>query len=157
MKLTSFTDYSLRVLIYLAAQPGRRATISEISQTFEISEHHLTKVAHFLGKQGWIATTRGKGGGLSLARPAREIVIGQVVRDTEGADGPAECFSGEDNACVITRCCQLKGVLSQALEAFHAVLDRFTLADITTHGKALRDVLHFHPSATAAPGGACTP
>lgn len=157
MKLTSFTDYSLRVLIYLAAQPGRRATIAEISQTFGISEHHLTKVAHFLGKQGWIATTRGKGGGLSLARPTHEIVIGRVVRDTEGAVDPAECFSGEDDRCVITHCCQLKGVLSEAVKAFHAVLDRHTLADITSNGRALRAVLHFHPSAPAESAGAFTP
>ena len=85
MKLTAFTDYSLRVLIYLAAEPERRATIAEISAAFDIKENHLTKVVHHLGKRGWVETVRGKGGGLMLARPARDIGIGRVVRDTEGA------------------------------------------------------------------------
>ena len=79
MKLTDFTDYSLRVLIYLAARPSRRTTIAEIAGAFDVSEHHLTKVVHFLGKQGWLATSRGKGGGLLLARPPGDISIGSVV------------------------------------------------------------------------------
>ena len=85
MKLTSFTDYSLRVLIYLSAAGDRKATIAEIATAFDVSENHLIKVVHFLGKQGWVATTRGKGGGLALGKPARSISIGQVVRDTEKA------------------------------------------------------------------------
>ena len=83
MKLSTFTDYSLRVLIYLAAQPGRRATIAEIAASFEVSQHHLTKVVHFLGKQGWLATVRGKGGGLGLAQAPQALKVGQVVRATE--------------------------------------------------------------------------
>ena len=150
MKLTAFTDYSLRVLIYLAAQPGRRATISEISGVFEISENHLTKVVHFLGRQGWISTVRGKGGGMQLGRPAGDIRVGQVVRDTEGAALPAECFAQAQSDCAIVPCCRLKGVLAEAVDAFYAVLDRYTLADITRNKAALGSILQFHRAASAA-------
>jgi len=141
MKLTSFTDYSLRVLIYLAADPMRRATIAEIAGAFDISEHHLVKVVHFLGKQGWIETVRGKGGGMLLARPADAICIGDVVRDTEGAAVPAECFSEDGGRCAIGGVCRLKGVLGEAVTAFYAVLDHYTLADISRNRQALGKVL----------------
>lgn len=144
MKLTSFTDYSLRVLIYLAAEPGRRATIAQISSDFAVSENHLTKVVHFLGKQGWISTVRGKGGGIALARQAQDICVGQVLRDTEGKAMPAECFGPEESQCAIVSCCQLKSVLAEAVNAFFAVLDRYTLADITRNKHALTSILHFH-------------
>ncbi len=145
MKLTNFTDYSLRVLIYLAADPSRRATISEIAQAFKVSENHLTKVVHLLGRQGWIDTVRGKGGGIVLAMPPEDIRIGRVVRDTEGSDMPAECFAEDGGRCVITRCCRLKGVLAEAVDAFYAVLDQYTLADLTTNRHVLRKVLMLHP------------
>ena len=141
MRLTSFTDYSLRVLIYLAADPSRRCTIAEIAQRFGISEHHLVKVVHFLGRQGWVTTVRGKGGGIQLARPADEVNIGRVVRDTEGPPVPAECFMADGGNCVITRNCRLKGVLAEAVDAFYAVLDGYTLADITRNRQALVRVL----------------
>ena len=144
MKLTSFTDYSLRVLIYLAAEPTRRATIAEIAEAFEISEHHLVKVVHFLGKQGWIDTVRGKGGGMLLARPAEAICVGHVVRDTEGVDMPAECFSVDGGHCAIGGVCRLRGALAEAVRAFYAVLDRYTLADITRNRQALSKVLMIH-------------
>lgn len=135
MRLTSFTDYSLRVLIYLACEPGRRATIGEIAQAFQVSENHLTKVVHFLGQQGWVATVRGKGGGLALERPAERIVVGDVVRRTEGSTMPAECFDKEHNTCTIARSCRLQGVLREAVEAFQSVLDGYTLADLV-HNRA---------------------
>lgn len=144
MRLTAFTDYSLRVLIYLAANPEHRATVAEICAAFDVKENHLTKVVHHLGKQGWIETMRGKGGGLVLAKPARDICVGQVVRDAEGAVIPAECFSIEKNTCAIVRCCRLKGVLAEAVDAFYAVLDHYTLADITQNRRALSGVLHVH-------------
>ena len=150
MKLTTFTDYSLRVLIYLAADPRHRATIAEISNSFSIKENHLTKVVHFLGKQGWVTTVRGKGGGLLLAKAPKDICIGQVVRDTEGAAIPAECFSTEESNCPIVHCCRLQGVLAEAVDAFHAVLDGYTLADLTRNRQALSSVLHFHRPATQA-------
>ena len=147
MKLTTFTDYSLRTLIYLAAQPERRATIAQIAAAFDISEHHLTKVVHFLGQNGWLANVRGKGGGLSLALSAGAIGVGAVVRQTEGADLPAECFGEEGGHCAITRICRLRGVLGEAVEAFHAVLDRYTLADLVRNRQALGQILFVAASA----------
>jgi len=144
MKLTAFTDYSLRVLIFLATDPDRRATIAEISNAFEISENHLVKVVHFLGRHGWITTVRGKGGGIQLAKAAGDIRVGRVVRDTEGAAMPAECFGEEQSQCAIASCCRLKGVLAEAVAAFYAVLDRHTLADLTRNKAALGSILHFH-------------
>jgi Rrf2 family nitric oxide-sensitive transcriptional repressor len=154
MKLTAFTDYSLRVLVYLAADPLRRATIAEISAAFDVKENHLTKVVHQLGRQGWLETTRGKGGGLALAKAAKDIRIGNVVRDTEGPAMPAECFAAEPSTCPIVDCCRLKGVLDEATRAFHAVLDRYTLADITRNRAGLSAILHVHrpaPRTTRTP------
>ena len=141
MKLTAFTDYSLRVLIYLAADPTRRATIAEIARSFDISENHLVKVVHFLGKQGWIETVRGKGGGIWLAMPPVQVNVGKVVRDTEGAAMPAVCFSEDGDRCVIDGSCRLKGVLGEAVKAFYAVLDRYTLEDISRNRQTLAKVL----------------
>ena len=151
MKLTTFTDFSLRVLIYLAAAPQRRSTIAEICAAFAINENHLAKVVHHLGKHGWIETTRGKGGGIVLAKPADQICVGKVVHDAEGKTVPAECFVGEQSHCAIVSCCHLKGVLAEAVNAFYAVLDRYTLADITRNPRELSSILHFHrPSAQAS-------
>ena len=144
MKLTAFTDYSLRVLIYLAADTTRRATIAEIAEAFGISENHLVKVVHFLGKQGWIETVRGKGGGILLAMPPAQVSVGKVVRDTEGAAMPAECFSVDGGNCVISGACRLKGVLGEAVKAFYAVLDRYTLEDISRNRQTLGRVLMIH-------------
>lgn len=142
MRLTSFTDYSLRVLIYVAAQPEGRATIAEVAKTYGISENHLTKVAHSLGMAGFLTNVRGRGGGLELGRPAAKINVGAVVRHTEGTPVPAQCFK-EDGAflCTISRVCRLRGVLSEATRAFYAVLDRYTLDDIVRNRQALKSVL----------------
>ena len=149
MRLTAFTDYSLRVLVFLAAQPGRRATIAEIATAFDVKENHLTKVVHFLGKAGLLANVRGKGGGLGLAKRPEDIVIGQVVRQTEGVGQPAECFSAEGDCC-IARVCRLRGVLGEALNAFYKVLDAWTLADLVHNRQALAKVL-FVQNAGASP------
>jgi Rrf2 family transcriptional regulator, nitric oxide-sensitive transcriptional repressor len=141
MKLTQFTDYSLRVLILLAAEPGRRATIAEAADAVNASAHHLTKVVHFLGKQGWLTNVRGKGGGMELALPAQHIVVGRVVRATEGTDLPAECFGDAPDNCPIARVCRLRGVFKEAVDAFYAVLDRYTLADLVQNRAALQRVL----------------
>ena len=141
MKLTQFTDYSLRVLIFLAAEPGRRATIAEVADAFNASTHHLTKVVHFLGKEGWLSNVRGKGGGMELALPAQHIVVGRVVRAAEGADLPAECFGDAPDHCPISRVCRLQGVFQEAVDAFYAVLDRHTLADLVQNRSALQRVL----------------
>jgi Rrf2 family nitric oxide-sensitive transcriptional repressor len=126
MRLSRHTDYALRVLIHLAAQPDRLASIAEIARTYAISENHLMKVVHLLGRAGFIRTVRGRGGGIGLAIPAAEIGIGSVVRQTETGLDLADCGS-----CVIAPACGLTGVLSEAMHAFLAVLDRYNLADVT--------------------------
>lgn len=150
MKLTTFTDYSLRVLIYLAAEPKRRATIARIAASFDVSENHLTKVVHFLGKSGWLANVRGKGGGLELALPPELVCIGDVVRQTEGGAVPAECFADEGGHCSIAGICRLSGVLAEAVNAFYATLDRYTLADLVHNRQALARVMFAEPAAMPA-------
>ncbi|MGV3572883.1 MAG: Rrf2 family transcriptional regulator [Ramlibacter sp.] len=156
MKLTAFTDYSLRVLIYLAAQPGQRATIAGIAAAFGVSENHLVKVVHFLGKRGWLANVRGKGGGLALGRAPEQIVVGRVVRDTEGPAGVAECFGEDGGACRIAPACRLRGVLGEAVAAFYAVLDRYTLADLVVNRDALATVLFLDRAAPPPAGRSAT-
>jgi Rrf2 family nitric oxide-sensitive transcriptional repressor len=141
MKVTTFTDYSLRVLIYLATDPDRRATIAEIATAFDIKENHLSKVVHFLALQGWLTTVRGKGGGLELALPPERVNVGDVVRRTEGADHAAECFDSQHNRCRISPVCLLHGVLHEAVQAFHAVLRQYTLADLVRNRQALVPLL----------------
>jgi Rrf2 family transcriptional regulator, nitric oxide-sensitive transcriptional repressor len=142
MKLTTFTDYSLRVLIYLAAQPAERATIAQIAGSFQVSEHHLVKVVHFLGKQGWLANVRGKGGGLELGKAPEAIIVGHVVRETEGGSAQiAACFGESDGDCAIAPDCRLRGVLGEAVQAFYAVLDKYTLADLVNNRQQLASVL----------------
>jgi Rrf2 family nitric oxide-sensitive transcriptional repressor len=152
MRLTSFTDYSLRVLIFLAVAPRGRATIAEIADAYGISENHLMKVAHLLGREGLLVTTRGKGGGLTLARRPSTINVGVVVRLTEGPPVPAECFDRERNACVVSPVCKLRGVLGDAVKAFYAVLDGYTLEDLVRNRHALAKVL-FVESASALQAG----
>lgn len=130
MRLTAFTDFSLRLLMYLAAAPEHKATIGEVAAAYRISEHHMVKVVHLLGKLGLLKNRRGKGGGVALARPAREINLGQVVRLTEGGDMPAECFEPQTNACPISGGCRLRGLLREAVGGFYRVLGQYTLEDI---------------------------
>ena len=112
MRLTLYTDYSLRVLIYLALHGQRRANIGEIAARYRISENHLVKVVHGLVRGGFVTSYRGKGGGIALARAADDINVGEVVRFCERQPRPAECF-GSDNACVITEACGLADVLAR--------------------------------------------
>ncbi len=141
MKLTQFTDYCLRVLIYLAAEPDRRATIAEIARAFAISENHLTKVVHHLSKSGTVHTSRGKGGGLELSRAPEDILIGDVVQEAEGESMPAECFGSGEHCCSIEHICRLRGALQAASQAFYATLNGYTLASMAHNKKALRQVL----------------
>jgi len=132
MRLTNWTDYTLRVLMYCAASEGRAepVTISEIAQAHAISRSHLTKIVMDLSGQGLLATTRGRGGGLRLLKPAREIVLGDVVRLTESDFTMVECFDPGTNQCRLSSHCGLKGVLNAALQAYLRVLDGVTLADL---------------------------
>ncbi|MDZ7851618.1 MAG: Rrf2 family transcriptional regulator [Halomonas sp.] len=129
MHLTRFTDYSLRVLMYLAAKDEQRSTISEIAARFNISRNHLMKVVQDLNHQGYITSIRGKNGGLLLKRAPATISLGKLVRDTERDLKLVECF-GDNNECVITPACRLRPILNEALAAFLAVLDQYTLADL---------------------------
>ena len=145
MKLTAFSDYSLRVLMYLAVQPGRRATIAEIAAAFDISEHHLVKVVHFLAKSGRLTSTRGKGGGLELGAPPEALGVGEIVRDTEGRSVIVECFDPAHPNCSIAGACRLRGVFGEALRAFFAVLDRYTVADLVANDRQLARILFLQP------------
>jgi len=136
MRLTSYTDYSLRVLMYLAAKPDGLSTIREIAAAYAISHNHLMKVVFELGQYGLLENLRGRSGGIRLARAADQIRIGDVVRFTESNTALVECF-GAGNGCAITAPCRLKGALNQALEAFLAVLDRYTLADLVRGNRPL--------------------
>lgn len=129
MRLTAYTDYTLRTLMYLAVNAGKLATIAEIARTYRISETHLMKVVHQLGMAGDIQTIRGRNGGLRLGRPAAAINLGTVVRRTEEDMDLVACFDGSAT-CTISEICVLQAVLHEALAAFLAVLDRFTLADL---------------------------
>ncbi|USQ74307.1 Rrf2 family transcriptional regulator (plasmid) [Roseomonas mucosa] len=128
MRLTRFTDYSLRTLMFLCLRDGENSSIAEIASAYGISEHHLTKVVHRLGQLGLVQTTRGRNGGLRLGRRPEDIVLGQVVRQTEEDLAIVECFGG--GCCPIAGVCELQRALAEALQAFLLVLDRHTLADL---------------------------
>jgi Rrf2 family nitric oxide-sensitive transcriptional repressor len=130
MHLTTFSDYSLRVLMYLGARRGERCTIAEIAGAYGISENHLMKVVHGLARHGWVETLRGRGGGLRLAKAPADIKLGDVVRETEAEDPLVECFDSAASACRIGATCVLRGVLDNANDAFYAELDRHTLRDL---------------------------
>jgi len=154
VRLTRFTDYSLRVLMYAAMAPAGRTTIADIAKAFGISQHHLTKVVHHLGRLGVLANTRGRNGGVGLARAAARINLGEVVRATEGTGHPAEC-TGADGDCPIAGTCRLEHVFGEAMAAFYAALDRYTLADLLVNKKALVAVLDRRPAPPAAAAAAC--
>ena len=129
--------------MFVATAPEGRATIAEVAKAFSISENHLVKVAHLLGREGFLVNTRGRGGGLRLAREPRDLNIGRLVRATEGDALPAECFDREAEArCAIAGACRLAGVLSQATEAFFEVLDRTSLQELVANREALVSILH---------------
>lgn len=132
MRLTNWSDYSLRVLMFCAACAEREhpATISEIAEAHGISRSHLTKIVMTLSGMGLLETTRGRGGGLRLLKPAQDIVLGDVIRRTETDFTLVECFDNEHNTCLLNGHCRLKGAFQQAMDAYLAVLDGVTLADL---------------------------
>lgn len=135
MKLTQFTDYSLRVLMFLAVHPDEKVSIAQIASAYEISENHLMKVVHLLGQLELIRTERGRGGGMRLASSPDQIRIGEVVRQTEPDFELVECFDPQRCTCRIAPECVLRRALGEAQAAFLAVLDRYTLADLTAQPK----------------------
>ncbi len=142
MRLTQWTDYALRVLMFCATRQQREAapTIAEIAHAHDISRSHLMKVVMELSAKGWLSTTRGRGGGLRLVLPPDRIVIGEVVREMEEDFRIVECFDPDSNACRLDGVCRLKGALAQALQSYMQVLDGVTLADLVTPGTAVSTV-----------------
>ena len=143
MRLTMYTDFSLRILIYLGSkEPGTLSTVQEISSAYNISKNHLMKVTFELGKAGFIQTVRGRNGGIQLAEQPENINIGVVVRKMEDDFHLVECFDREHNRCPIAPVCGLRGVLGQALQAYLAVLDGYTLEDLLVNRQGLREILN---------------
>ncbi|MGH6717100.1 MAG: RrF2 family transcriptional regulator [Bradyrhizobium sp.] len=134
MRLTSFTDFALRLLMYAAVHDDRLITIEEASEVYDISRAHLMKVTNTLTRAGFLKAVRGRSGGLTLAKPPHKIRLGDVVRVTEPDFALVECFS-TDSQCLITRSCRLRGILQEGLAAFNVVLDKYTLADLMLRPK----------------------
>lgn len=130
MRLTSFTDYGLRMLMRMASAPERAYSTAELAEEFGLSRNHLTKIMQRLARGGIVETRRGGGGGAVLARAAQDIRLGDVVRLLEEGQALVECFGPGESACTIAGCCRLKARLRSAERAFLADLDRSTLADI---------------------------
>ena len=130
MRLTSFTDFGLRMLMRMAGDPARAFSTSELAEDLGLSRNHLAKIMQHLARAGWIETRRGGGGGAALARPASQIRLGTVVRLLEDGQPLVECLSADGGACTLDGRCRLKARLSSAEAAFLADLDRSTLADI---------------------------
>lgn len=141
MRLTVYTDFSLRVLMFVAVQPERLPTIAEIAASYGISKNHLMKVVYELGQAGYIETVRGKNGGLRLAQQPRDVVLGEVVRRTEPDMALVPCFDPVKTPCVLTPACILRRALHEARSAFLAVLDAYTLADLVENRGALSALL----------------
>jgi Rrf2 family nitric oxide-sensitive transcriptional repressor len=141
MELSRFTDYALRVLMYAASREGEKITLGELTEVYRISHHHLVKIVHFLGKEGYLHNRRGRSGGIVLGRKAEEIGIGDVIRKTESHLNLVECFDPENNFCRISPACRLKGVLMEARGAFLGVLDAYTVADLASNRKNLLRLL----------------
>ncbi len=134
MQLTLHSEYALRVLLYLGAQPGRKVSTREISDAYGISKHHLVRVVQTLGERGYLRLIPGRSGGMVLAADPREIRLGDVVHQAEPNMRLAECFDRQHNTCVLTHVCTLKPVLNEALNAFLSALNRYTLGDLLAGG-----------------------
>lgn len=141
MRLTLYSDYSLRVLMYLALKGNDKSTIGEISDSYNISKEHLRKVVHNLSKEGYLETLTGRTGGMKLAKPASEIYVGEIVRKTEEDFKIVECFEPATNHCVLETDCKLRGVLNEGLLSFLGVLDKYTIQDLVTQKVVLKKSL----------------
>lgn len=153
MQLTLFSDYSLRILLYLTAHPGRVVALPEISAAYGISQNHLVKVVQGLVEAELVESVRGRGGGLKLAQSPHDINVGAVVQRTEPHLNLVECFDDEHNTCPINAACGLKGVLLKAQAAFFAELARYTLADFAPRAPALVSLWQLHSKRSSAQGG----
>lgn len=152
MRLTVYTDYSLRVLLYAGLHPERLVSTQEISRSYRISHHHLVKVVNHLGSAGFLEIHRGRKGGFRLGREPEAIRIGDVVRQTEPDFNLVECFNPEANVCPITPACRLKNALERAKAAFMGVLDELTLADMLGPRRGAAYLKHLLSSPEEATG-----
>jgi Rrf2 family nitric oxide-sensitive transcriptional repressor len=141
MRLTTFSDYSLRVLIYLGVHDDEIATVGQIAEAYGISANHLMKVVHYLAQGGYIETARGKGGGMRLGLAPDKINVGELVRGTEDNRNLVECFDRDTSDCRIEPACVLRGMLGRALESFYSSLDAYTLADLIAPKRRLANML----------------
>jgi len=146
MRLTLKTNLAMRALMFCAVNDDRIVRKSEIAETCNASENHLGLVINQLAQNGFITTQRGRTGGIRLARPAEQIGVGEVLRVFESCLPFAECFDGAENECPLKGCCKLKGLLSDALEAFYATLDPVRLSDLTGENEDLCSILALEPA-----------
>lgn len=142
MHLTIHSDYAMRVLLYLKLHPDQQVTIREIAEAYDISRNHLMKVVQNLSRLGLVHASRGRGGGLKLAREPEAINLGDVVRRTEPNFNIVECFDRQINTCPIATACELKCILADAKSAFLEVLDGYTLADFGKQRNQLVQLFH---------------
>lgn len=145
MRLTVYTDYALRLLMYLAVKQEGLVTIAEVAERYDISKNHLTKVAHQLGAAGYVESVRGRNGGLRLAKAPASIGLGEIVRRTEPDMALVPCFKPVDASCAIRSCCVLKRALEKARLAFLEVLDGYTLSDLAKPRASLQALLAIKP------------
>jgi Rrf2 family transcriptional regulator, nitric oxide-sensitive transcriptional repressor len=141
MRLSTYSDYSIRVLMQAALRSPERVTVDEVADTFGISRHHLVKVVHDLGRSGYLRTQRGIGGGFTLGRPPEQIRLGDIVRLGEESDKVIDCADQPGRQCRLFPACRLKGVLNEAASAFFGVLDDYTLADLVKQPSRMRTAL----------------
>lgn len=149
MQLTVHTDYALRVLLYLSHFPNRRIGTEEISTAYGISKNHLVRVVQTLADSGFVRVTVGRAGGVELAREPREIRLGEIIRSTEASFRLVECHDMASNTCPIVPVCSLKSLLDEALDAFLATLDNYTLADLVKERSHRKFVQLVTPAATS--------
>ena len=142
MKISTFTDYSLRVLIYLAVHESQKSTSDEIATAYNISFHHVAKAAQWLRREGYVTSERGRGGGISLSRAAADINIGEIVQAAEADTILVDCMREGGGACRITGQCGLQSAFAKASSAFYAVLGDFSLADVIKKRSALSQLLY---------------
>lgn len=145
MRMTQHTDYALRMLIYLATRSGDACTVSDVADAYGLSRNHLLKVALNLKNMGLVETTRGRAGGIALACPPERINLGRLVRRMEDDFALVECLKTDGGHCVITPACRLKDVVREALDAYLAVFDKYSLADLTANMDILARLLDIRP------------
>ena len=141
MNITKFSDYALRVLIYLATDTAEKSSAQDIAKAYDISFHHVAKAAQWLSRENYIISERGRGGGITLAKPAAEINIGDVLSKAEASTSLVDCMKPDGGDCVIRSVCGLKHALAEAQSAFYGALWSYSLADVTQKNSALQDLL----------------